>query len=139
MERIRVGAGLLVSARGLYRRVPERQRVEIGRQAFAVFGALRLRPVVQTLASQAELLQRLTLDLHHDRPGIVGRMGLILGEAGINISFVQMSRAQRGGAQIMILGLDEPVSSALLPRFQEVPNVQRVRAISLPPLNSFSG
>jgi D-3-phosphoglycerate dehydrogenase len=74
------------------------------------------------------------VDLHHDRPGIVGGMGTVLGEAGINISFVQMSRVRRGGPQIMILGLDEEVAPELLPRLERVPNVQRVRMVCLPPL-----
>ncbi|HHX45638.1 MAG TPA: phosphoglycerate dehydrogenase [Chloroflexi bacterium] len=75
------------------------------------------------------------VDLHHDRPGIVGRMGQILGQADINIGFVQMSRVTRGGASIMILGLDECVPADLMPRFLEVPNVQRVRMVTLPPYN----
>jgi hypothetical protein len=73
------------------------------------------------------------VDLHHDRPGIVGGMGQVLGQSGINISFVQMSRVSPGGASIMILGLDEEVDPAMLPRFLQVPNVQRVRMVSLPP------
>ena len=74
------------------------------------------------------------VDLHHDRPGIVGPMGQILGQAGINISFVQMSRVSRGGPSIMVLALDEAVPEDLLPEFLAVPNVQRVRRVSLPPL-----
>lgn len=85
---------------------------------------------------QCVLAGDMLVDLHHDRPGIVGRLGLMLGEAGINISFVQMSRAAQGGDQIMILGLDEPAPAALLPRLQETPNVLRLRPVSLPPLDS---
>jgi D-3-phosphoglycerate dehydrogenase len=81
---------------------------------------------------QCVLAGNMLVDLHHDRPGIVGRLGLMLGDAGINISFVQMSRAQRGGSQIMILGLDEPAPAALLPRLLDAPNVLRVRPVSLP-------
>jgi len=80
---------------------------------------------------------RMLVDLHHDRPGIVGRMGQILGQADVNISFVQMSRVTRGGPSIMILGLDESVPPELMPRFLEVPNVQRVRMVSLPPYNGY--
>lgn len=80
---------------------------------------------------------RMLVDLHHDRPGIVGRMGQILGQAGINIAFVQMSRVSPGGPSIMILGLDESVPPELMPRFLEVPNVQRVRMVNLPPYNGY--
>ncbi len=78
---------------------------------------------------------RMLVDLHHDRPGIVGGIGQLLGEACINISFVQMSRVHPGGPSIMILGLDEEVPAPMLPRFLEVPNVQRVRMVSLPLLS----
>jgi hypothetical protein len=80
---------------------------------------------------------RMMVDLHHDRPGIVGRMGQLLGAEGINISFVQMARVRPGGASIMILGLDEEVPIGLLPRFLEVPNVQRVRTVTLPPFDGY--
>jgi len=77
------------------------------------------------------------VDLHQDRPGIVGTMGQILGEANVNISFAQMSRTSRGGPQIMILGLDEAVPAEVMPRFLDVPGVQRVRAITLPVFNGY--
>ena len=77
------------------------------------------------------------VDLHHDRPGIVGHMGKVLGSADINISFAQMSRAKRGGQQIMILGLDETVPASLMPRFLQSANIQRVRMVSLPPLDGY--
>lgn len=79
----------------------------------------------------------MVVDLHHDRPGIVGSMGRILGEADINISFVQMSRAAKGGASIMILGLDEPLPPALIPSFLRVPGVQRVRPVALKGYNGY--
>jgi D-3-phosphoglycerate dehydrogenase len=77
------------------------------------------------------------VDLHHDRPGIVGGMGQVLGQVGINISFVQMARVRRGGPSIMILGLDEDVPAELMPQFLQVPNVQRVRMVSLPAFDGY--
>jgi len=71
-------------------------------------------------------------DLHLDRPGIVGGIATALGRVGINISFVQMSRVRRSGPQIMILGLDERVPSAIMSDLKAVPNVQRVKMICLP-------
>jgi D-3-phosphoglycerate dehydrogenase len=98
------------------------------------------RPHLVALDSQrldCVLQGNMLLDLHHDRPGIVGRMGLILGERGINISFVQMSRAHRGGPSIMILGLDDPADEAIMERVTEVPNVQRARMVNLTPLPGY--
>ena len=71
------------------------------------------------------------VDSHHDRPGIVGAMGQILGENDINISFAQLSRTSRGGTSIMILGLDEKVPADVLSELSEVPNVCRVRMVDI--------
>lgn len=71
------------------------------------------------------------VDSHHDRPGIVGAMGQILGEKAINISFAQLSRTSRGGTSIMILGLDEKAPSEVISQLMEVPNVRRVRMVDL--------
>ncbi|MGQ9733398.1 MAG: phosphoglycerate dehydrogenase, partial [Candidatus Zipacnadales bacterium] len=51
---------------------------------------------------------------HIEQPGIIGRMGTLLGNAGINISFVQVGRRQRGGPGVMVLGIDDPLSPEVL-------------------------
>ncbi|MFO7918250.1 MAG: phosphoglycerate dehydrogenase [Anaerolineae bacterium] len=76
------------------------------------------------------------VDSHHDRPGIVGAMGQILGENNINISFAQLSRTSRGGTSIMILGLDEKARPDVLEELAQVPNVCRVRMVNLEPLQT---
>ncbi|MGH3646164.1 MAG: phosphoglycerate dehydrogenase [Micromonosporaceae bacterium] len=49
-----------------------------------------------------------------DRPGVVGTLGSTLGEAGINIAAMQVSRAQPGGEALMGVEVDSPVSPELL-------------------------
>lgn len=49
---------------------------------------------------------------HKDRPGMIGAVGTIIGNAGINISQMQVSRGvQRGGKAMMALCLDEPLTT----------------------------
>jgi D-3-phosphoglycerate dehydrogenase / 2-oxoglutarate reductase len=49
-----------------------------------------------------------------DRPGVVGRIGTILGRAGVNIAGMQVSRRSAGGEALMTLTVDSPAPSALL-------------------------
>ncbi len=77
------------------------------------------------------------VDAHHDRPGIVGNLGQLLGERNVNISFAQLGRAKRGGQAILILGLDDPLPQALIPEILDLPNMVRARAVELPPLPGF--
>jgi D-3-phosphoglycerate dehydrogenase len=49
-----------------------------------------------------------------DRPGIVGAVGSILGEAGVNIASMQVARRTAGGEALMTLTVDNPVRLDLL-------------------------
>lgn len=49
-----------------------------------------------------------------DRPGVVGRVGTILGRLGINIGAMQVSRRSAGGDALMTLTVDSPVPADML-------------------------
>jgi D-3-phosphoglycerate dehydrogenase len=71
------------------------------------------------------------IDEHLDRPGIVGRMGTVLGDAGVNISFVQLGREAKGGVAVMVLGLDEAVRGELLAQVRALPDIRSAHAVNL--------
>jgi D-3-phosphoglycerate dehydrogenase len=66
---------------------------------------------------------------HIDQPGMIGRIGMCLGEAQINIATMQVGRRQSGGAAIMLLGVDDAVPTAVIERIARVPGVQMARAL----------
>jgi D-3-phosphoglycerate dehydrogenase len=49
-----------------------------------------------------------------DRPGVVGRVGTILGRVGVNIAAMQVSRRSAGGEALMTLTVDSAVPADLL-------------------------
>lgn len=51
---------------------------------------------------------------YSDRPGVVGTIGSILGDAGVNIAGMQVARREAGGEALMTLTVDSPVSVELL-------------------------
>jgi D-3-phosphoglycerate dehydrogenase len=51
-----------------------------------------------------------------DRPGVVGAIGTLLGEAGVNIAAMQVARQEQGGEALMTLTIDTPVAPDLLSR-----------------------
>jgi D-3-phosphoglycerate dehydrogenase len=51
-----------------------------------------------------------------DRPGVVGTVGSILGDAGVNIAAMQVARREAGGEALMTLTVDGPVAPDLLDR-----------------------
>jgi D-3-phosphoglycerate dehydrogenase len=49
-----------------------------------------------------------------DRPGTVGRIGLILGSADVNISAMQLARSRPREGALMILALDDDVPASVV-------------------------
>ncbi len=55
---------------------------------------------------------------YDDRPGIIGKVGTILGEADINIATMDVGRPVRGGTALMGLTLDSPVTAGVIERIR---------------------
>jgi D-3-phosphoglycerate dehydrogenase len=68
---------------------------------------------------------------HLDRPGMIGRVGTLLGEGDVNISSMQVGRRVRRGDAIMIMNLDEPLSEELLSQIASIPDIRSVKQVSL--------
>ncbi len=73
----------------------------------------------------------LLLTSHQDRPGIIGRVGTLLGQADINISFMHVGRRTPRGEAIMVLGTDEPITPAILARLEGIPDINWMKAVTL--------
>lgn len=68
---------------------------------------------------------------HRDVPGMIGRVGTILGDAAINISTMQVSRNAIGGDAIMVLSIDRPADDATVAALRAVPGINSVRSLAL--------
>jgi D-3-phosphoglycerate dehydrogenase len=66
-----------------------------------------------------------------DRPGMVGTVGALLGEAGINIAGMQVSRQSRGGTALVALSVDTAIPAPALAELQEAIAASWVRAVDL--------
>lgn len=63
---------------------------------------------------------------HQDRPGVVGALGTLLGDAGINISRMQIGTAEHAGAPALgILNLDRPLDDDQLAAVRRLPAIER--------------
>lgn len=68
---------------------------------------------------------------YDDRPGIIGRVGTILGEDDVNVAAMQVGRETAGGEAIMVLSLDQPVPADVLERIRDEIGAHEARAITL--------
>jgi D-3-phosphoglycerate dehydrogenase / 2-oxoglutarate reductase len=63
-----------------------------------------------------ELAPLLVFFRYDDVPGVIGRVGTMFGDAGINIANMAVSRTRQGGKALMALSIDQPAPPELLER-----------------------
>ena len=66
-----------------------------------------------------------------DRPGMVGRVGTMLGDHGVNIATMSLSRNQAGGTALTVLNLDTAPSEALLAEIRASEDIRSAQVIEL--------
>jgi D-3-phosphoglycerate dehydrogenase len=67
-----------------------------------------------------------------DRPGAVGRVGTVLGDAGVNISSMQLSRVGDDGLAMFALTLDQAPPESVLNVLRSMTDViQSLRTVKL--------
>jgi D-3-phosphoglycerate dehydrogenase len=68
---------------------------------------------------------------NHDRPGMIGSVGTILGDAGVNIVGMQVGRRAVGERAVMVINLEEPVAQEIIDKLDAVPDLFGARLIDL--------
>jgi D-3-phosphoglycerate dehydrogenase / 2-oxoglutarate reductase len=67
-------------------------------------------------AIDLELAPRIAFLVYDDLPGVIGRVGTMFGEAGVNIANMAVSRTKEGGKALMAFSIDSPAPPDLLER-----------------------
>jgi D-3-phosphoglycerate dehydrogenase len=65
-----------------------------------------------------------------DKPGFIGALGNLLGEAGVNIATFNLGRTASGGDAIALVGVDQTVDGTVLAKVQALPHVKEVKALA---------
>ena len=68
---------------------------------------------------------------YEDRPGMVGTIGGILGEADINIAGMQVARDHRGGHALVALTVDSALTHAVLAEIAAAMDAELARSVEL--------
>jgi D-3-phosphoglycerate dehydrogenase len=68
---------------------------------------------------------------NRDVPGVIGRVGTLLGECGVNISRFHLGRQERGGEAMAVIETDAPVERDTLRQLQALDQITSARPIEL--------
>jgi D-3-phosphoglycerate dehydrogenase len=84
---------------------------------------------VRNIDMEFEVAPRMLFVRNADKPGFIGRFGMLMGEAGLNIATLNLGRDRPGGDAICIVAVDEPVSEKVLAEIRALPQVERVNRL----------
>jgi D-3-phosphoglycerate dehydrogenase len=69
--------------------------------------------------------------MNNDKPGVIGGIGTILGQNGVNIARMQFGREKQGGLAMSVVSIDSPASDELMAKIKKMPNVLSVKQIRI--------
>ncbi len=73
----------------------------------------------------------LLLIYHNDKPGIIGKVGTLLGNNDVNIATMQVGRKVIGGSAIMVLTTDKQTPPDVLEQLAKLPELTHIHELSL--------
>jgi len=68
---------------------------------------------------------------HRDRPGLIGTVGTILGNADININSMQLGRLEPRGPALLVLELDELIGEEQRQQLLAIPDIYTIKSVKL--------
>jgi D-3-phosphoglycerate dehydrogenase len=105
--------------------------------ALAVSGTLTGAKQVEKLVGideydlEVPLAEYMLVLRYTDRPGVIGAIGRLLGDAGVNIANMQVGRTDAGGAAVSVLTLDDVAPQAVIDRISAEVGAESVRLVTL--------
>ncbi len=69
--------------------------------------------------------------MNNDKPGVIGGIGMLMGENGINIARMQFGRETQGGRAMSVVSIDSTVPSAVMEKIKKLQNVLSVKQVKI--------
>ena len=84
---------------------------------------------IKGIAVEAELTGHMIYVANNDKPGLVGRLGTLIGDCGINIGTFHLGRSAVGENAIALVSVDQPLPDACLRHIAELENVTQAKQL----------
>ncbi len=85
---------------------------------------------VRDIPMDFEVTPHMLFVRNSDKPGFIGKLGSLLGEADVNIATFNLGRERAGGDAICVVAVDELISDDVLNKVKALPNVVRARRLT---------
>jgi D-3-phosphoglycerate dehydrogenase / 2-oxoglutarate reductase len=99
--------------------------------AGTVFGDGKPRIIqVKGIELESDFGKHMLYVTNNDKPGFIGSIGTLMGNAGINIACFHFGRVAAGGDAIGLVEVDAPVPVSVMEAVNKLPNVKQVKVLA---------
>jgi len=84
---------------------------------------------IRDINMDAEFAPHMLFVINADKPGMIGRLGTLLGDAKVNIASFALGRSEPGADAIALLEVDGGVDENVLGAIRKLPNVKQANAL----------
>ena len=84
---------------------------------------------VKGIDMEAQFTPHMLYITNEDKPGFIGKLGTILGDAKVNIASFNLGRSAPGGDAIALVEVDGPVPESVVDAIRKVPVVRQAKAL----------
>jgi D-3-phosphoglycerate dehydrogenase len=84
---------------------------------------------IQGINVEAEFAPTMLYVRNYDRPGFIGALGTVIGDAGLNIATFHLGRRDENGEALALVEVDGEIDRNLLAKVRGLPQVVRVNAL----------
>ena len=84
---------------------------------------------IKGISMDAKLGEHMLFCTNEDKPGFIGGLGTVLGDAGINVATFNLGRAEEGGEALALIEVDQAVDDNVLDALRDLPQVVRAQAL----------
>ena len=85
---------------------------------------------IKGIDMEAEFGPHMLYVTNEDKPGFIGALGTILGNAGVNIATFNLGRRAQGGEAICLVSIDEAPPAAVLQAVAKLPQVKQAKPLA---------
>jgi D-3-phosphoglycerate dehydrogenase len=85
---------------------------------------------IKNIDLDAEFAPHMLYVTNEDKPGFIGRLGTLLGEAQVNIANFNLGRSGPGQDSIALVEIDGAVSEEVLKKIRKLPLVKQAKALA---------
>jgi D-3-phosphoglycerate dehydrogenase len=85
---------------------------------------------VKGINIEAEISKNMLYITNEDKPGLIGALGTLLGEANLNVATFNLGRSSEGDGAIALIAVDQPVSQEVLEKVRALKQVRQAKVLS---------